>query len=84
MFDWDISWEELIPNKEYEFQEGMELECSSVTSALGVFARPSVEVERHLDQVGDMSVLGLEVVAAAATMEWIIPKGKAFYCLTGG
>ena len=40
-----------------------------VTGTLGVFTQLEAEVESQLDQVGDMSGLGLEVVAAAATME---------------
>ena len=44
MFDWVISWEELILNEEDEVKEGPELDCSAVTGALGVFTRPYAEV----------------------------------------
>ena len=45
MFNWAVGWEESIPNKEDEAQKGPEFDCSTVTSALGVFTWPKVEVE---------------------------------------
>ena len=54
MFNWGVIWEDLIPKKEDKFQEGPVLDCSLVTGALGVLARPEVEVEYQLDQVGNI------------------------------
>ena len=59
MFDWGISWEDLIPNEEDEVQEGPELDCSAVTGALGVFIQPEAEGEAQLDQVRFMSGFGV-------------------------
>ena len=59
MFNWGVIWEDLIPKKEDKFQEGPVLDCSLVTGALGVLARPEVEVEYQLDQVGNMTGLGV-------------------------
>ena len=40
VFNWGLGWEESISNEEDKGQEGPELECLSVTGALGVFTRP--------------------------------------------
>ena len=37
-------WEELVPDKENEFQEGPELNCPVVACAFGVLAGPEAEV----------------------------------------
>ena len=58
VFNWVISWERSISNEEDENQEGPELECSTVTSALGVFTLPEAEVSQ-LEQVGDMTGFGV-------------------------
>ena len=54
VLDWGVSGEEMVPNKECEFQEEPELDCPAVARALGVFAVPEAEVEAQLDQVGNV------------------------------
>ena len=44
VFNWVISWERSLSNEEDKNQEVPELECSTVTSALGVFTLPEAEV----------------------------------------
>ena len=38
------SWEDPISNEEDEVQEGPELDCLTVSGALGVLARPEAKV----------------------------------------
>ena len=38
VLNWGIHREETVPDKEHEFQEGPELECTAVACALGAFA----------------------------------------------
>ena len=59
MFNWGVRWEESIPNKEDEVQEGLELSSLAATSALGVFTRTEAEVEDQLYQVRDMTGFGV-------------------------
>ena len=79
-----VGWEELVPHKEDEVHEGMELDCYVVAGALGVFAQSEAEVEAQGEQIGDLTSLVLEEKDAAATMEWIMPSGTAFYRFIGG
>ena len=61
MFNWGVIWEDLIPKKEDKVQEGPGLDCSLVTGALIVLARPKVEVEYQFDQVGNMTGFGVVI-----------------------
>ena len=54
-----VCGEEIAPDEEQKFQEGMELECFTMACALGVFTVPKTEVEPQLDQVGDMTGFGV-------------------------
>ena len=58
MFDWGAVWDESIPNKEDEVQEGTELGCLVVVGAFGKFKRPEEEVESQLEQVDKLSGFG--------------------------
>ena len=54
LIDWGVCGEDIVPDEEYEFQEGLELDCPAMACALGVFAGPKAEVEPQLDQVENM------------------------------
>ena len=48
-----------MPNDEHEVQEGMELDCLAVASAIGLVTGPQADVEAQLEQVGDVVDLGV-------------------------
>ena len=50
-----VGWEELVPDEEHEFQEGLKLDYPAVAFALGVFSGPEAKVEAQLDQVGNVA-----------------------------
>ena len=50
VLNWGVGWEELVPHKEDKVHEGLELECSTVAGALGVFAQSEAKVEAQGDQ----------------------------------
>ena len=58
--DQGVGGEEMVPDEEYELQEGPELYCPAEARVLSVFAGPEAEVEFQLGWVGD--VLGLWVI----------------------
>ena len=59
VLNWGIGWEELVLHKEDEFHEGLELGCSTVAGALGVFAQSEAEVESQVNQVGNLTGFGV-------------------------
>ena len=59
VLDWGVGWEESVPHEEDEVHEGLELDCSVVASALGVFALSEAEVEAQGDQIGDLTGFGI-------------------------
>ena len=59
VLDGGVGWEESVPHEEDEVHEGLELDCSVVASALGVFALSEAEVEAQGDQIGDLTGFGI-------------------------
>ena len=59
VLDWDVGWEESVPHKEVKFREGTELDCFTVASTLGVFARSEAKVEAQGDQISNLTGLGV-------------------------
>ena len=59
ILDWGVGGEEIVRDKEHQFQEGPEQECPVMACALGVFVGLKAEVEPQLDQVGNMPVFGV-------------------------
>ena len=59
LLDRGVCGEEIVPDEEYKFQEGPELDCPVMACALGVFTLPKAEVEPLLDQVGDVPGFGV-------------------------
>ena len=59
VLNWGGGWEELVPDKDNEFQERLELDCPAVGRTLGVLAGPETEVKAQLYQVIDVEVLGV-------------------------
>ena len=54
LLSWGFYREDIFPDEEHGFQEGLELDCPAMACALGVFAGPKAEVEPQLDQVENM------------------------------
>ena len=42
--DRGVGGDEMVPDKEYKFQEGPELDCPAVACVLGIFVGPEAEV----------------------------------------
>ena len=84
ILDQGVVGEEMVPDEEHEIQEGTELDCPAMAYTLGAFAGTKAELEPQLYQVGNMPGLGVRGGGPATTMEWTMPRGVDFYCLTGG
>ena len=54
VIDRGVRGDEMVPDEEHEFREGLEVDCPVEACAFGVFAEPEAEVEYQLDQVGNV------------------------------